>query len=198
MNKSARIAITGADGFVGKNLFVRLQEAGYVDVSALTRQSKSDNIQDVISSADVIFHLAGANRPVHAEEFIETNVGFTAEIIHMMQLAQSNPPILFNSSARATDDAHGRSKRAAEDSLMAYAVQELATSDDMGDYYRIRMDNRDLNYKAYFSEGEQGIRTYEEYHSHNTQQLTVAETKQALLLLAEVQADLTAWKAQQA
>ncbi len=78
------------------------------------------------------------------------------------------------------------------------SAQELATSDDMGDYYRIRMDNRDLNYQAYFSEGEQKTRTFEDYHSHNTQQLSVAETKDLLLTLPEVQTTLATWKAQNA
>ena len=78
------------------------------------------------------------------------------------------------------------------------SAQELATSDDMGDYYRIRMDNRDLNYQAYFSEGEQEIREYDEYHSHNTDQLTVEQTKALLLSLPEVQAELASWKAQAA
>jgi len=78
------------------------------------------------------------------------------------------------------------------------SAQELATSDDMGDYYRIRMDSRDLNYQAYFSEGEQETRTFEDYHSHNTQQLSVAETKDLLLTLPEVQTTLATWKAQNA
>lgn len=78
------------------------------------------------------------------------------------------------------------------------SAQELATSDDMGDYYRIRMDNRDLNYQAYFSEGEQETRTFEDYHSHNTKQLSVAETKDLLMTLPEVQSTLATWKAQNA
>lgn len=78
------------------------------------------------------------------------------------------------------------------------SAQELASSDDMGDYYRIRMDNRDLNYQAYYSEGEQETRTFEDYHSHNTHQLSVAETKELLLTLPEVQSTLATWKAQNA
>jgi len=78
------------------------------------------------------------------------------------------------------------------------SAQELASSDDMGDYYRIRMDNRDLNYQAYFSEGDQQTLTFEDYHSHNTRQLTVAETKDLLLSLPEVQAALDSWKSARA
>jgi len=72
------------------------------------------------------------------------------------------------------------------------SAQELATSEDMGDYYRIRMDTRDLNYKSYFSEGDQKAVTYEDYHSHNTQQLDVAGVKSLLMSLPEVQAEVAA------
>ncbi len=73
-------------------------------------------------------------------------------------------------------------------------AQELGQSEDMGDYYRIKMDGRDLNYKAYFSEGEQETAQREDYHSHNTQQLNVEEVKSLLLSLPEIQNDLRTWK----
>ncbi|PIB26827.1 UDP-glucose 4-epimerase [Amylibacter kogurei] len=74
------------------------------------------------------------------------------------------------------------------------SAQELATSDDMGDYYRIHMDNRDLNYKPYFEEGDKTTVSLEDYHSHNTQQLSVAEVKDLLMTLPEVQAEVAAHK----
>jgi UDP-N-acetylglucosamine 4,6-dehydratase len=74
--------------------------------------------------------------------------------------------------------------------------QELASGDDMGDYYRIRMDTRDLNYKAYFSEGDRETSHFDDYHSHNTTQLTVPQVKELLLTLAEVRADIEAWKSE--
>lgn len=73
-------------------------------------------------------------------------------------------------------------------------AQELGQSEDMGDYYRIRMDDRDLNYKAYFSEGEHETVRHEDYHSHNTERLDVEGVKALLLSLPEVEAELTAWK----
>jgi UDP-glucose 4-epimerase len=72
-------------------------------------------------------------------------------------------------------------------------AQELAQSEDMGPYYRIRMDERDLNYTAYVSEGEQETRRHVDYHSHNTERLDVAGVKALLLSLPEVQAELKAW-----
>ena len=73
------------------------------------------------------------------------------------------------------------------------SAQELTTSEDMGDYYRIMLDHRDLNYKPYFSEGETETVAYEDYHSHNTEQLTVEGVKDLLMSLPEVQAELAAW-----
>lgn len=72
-------------------------------------------------------------------------------------------------------------------------AQELGQSEDMGDYYRIRMDDRDLNYKAYFSEGDHEIVQHQDYHSHNTERLDVEGVKALLLSLPEVRAELEAW-----
>lgn len=74
------------------------------------------------------------------------------------------------------------------------SAQELGQSEDMGDYYRIRMDARDLNYSAYFSEGEQETVQREDYHSHNTHRLDVEGVKALLLSLAEVRKELDGWK----
>jgi UDP-glucose 4-epimerase len=75
--------------------------------------------------------------------------------------------------------------------------QELATAEDLGDYWRLQLDERDLNYSSYFSEGDTQIAPQEDFHSHNTQRLSVDEVKELLLSLPEVQAELDAWKAQQ-
>lgn len=72
-------------------------------------------------------------------------------------------------------------------------AQELSQSEDMGEYFRIKMDERDLNYKAYFSEGEQETRLHDDYHSHNTERLDVEGVKALLLSLPEVRAEVTAW-----
>jgi UDP-glucose 4-epimerase len=58
--------------------------------------------------------------------------------------------------------------------------EEMVKAEDMGDFYRIPADNRDLNYAQYFSEGEQDVSTIEDYHSHNTEQLGVDGMKNLL------------------
>lgn len=75
------------------------------------------------------------------------------------------------------------------------SAQELGSDEDMGDYYRIKLDMRDLNYKPYFSEGEQEIVQHEDYHSHNTERLDIAGVEELLLSLPEVRAEVDAWKA---
>jgi UDP-glucose 4-epimerase len=74
--------------------------------------------------------------------------------------------------------------------------QELATAEDLGEYWRLQLDERDLNYSAYFSEGNADhAPPKEDFHSHNTERLTVAGVKDLLLSLPEVRAELESWQA---
>lgn len=68
--------------------------------------------------------------------------------------------------------------------------EEMAKAIDMGDYYRVPADNRDLNYESYFSEGEEKVSVIEDYHSHNTYRLSIEETKKMLLKLEIIRKDL--------
>ena len=68
--------------------------------------------------------------------------------------------------------------------------EEMTHADDMGGYYRIAADNRDLNYNKYFVEGEQMVSQAEDYHSHNTRRLTISEIKEKLLSLDYIQQEL--------
>lgn len=74
-------------------------------------------------------------------------------------------------------------------------AQELSDAEDMGDYWRLRSDNRDLNYSAYFNEGDEGTAQFEDFHSHNTERLDVAGVKQLLLSLPEIRDELDRWTA---
>jgi len=69
--------------------------------------------------------------------------------------------------------------------------EEMTKAEDLGDYYRIPADTRDLNYNKYFSNGESNISKYEEYNSHNTRILDVEETKQLLLKLDFIREDIS-------
>ncbi|MDR4508586.1 MAG: polysaccharide biosynthesis protein [Candidatus Brocadiaceae bacterium] len=61
--------------------------------------------------------------------------------------------------------------------------EEMVKAEDMGDYYRVPADTRDLNYAKYFSEGDVKVSRMEEYHSHNTKRLSIPEVKELLLSL---------------
>lgn len=70
--------------------------------------------------------------------------------------------------------------------------EEIVHAQDMGGYYRIPADNRDLNYAKYFSEGEESISHQEDYTSHNTNRLNVEQVKALLLKLDYIQEELNA------
>ena len=70
--------------------------------------------------------------------------------------------------------------------------EEMAKAEDMGRYYRIPADNRDLNYKKYFVEGEEKIAEFDDYTSHNTERLDIEDIKQLLLKLDYIKEQLDA------
>jgi UDP-glucose 4-epimerase len=70
------------------------------------------------------------------------------------------------------------------------SAEEMRHSEDMGDYYRLRMDTRDLNYANFFTEGDVKEVETDNYHSHNTQRLTIPEVKELLLSLPEIRDEL--------
>ena len=69
--------------------------------------------------------------------------------------------------------------------------EEMSKAEDMGDYYRIPCDSRDLNYDKYFVEGEEKVARFEDYHSHNTRRLDVDGMKELLLKLQIVRDELS-------
>jgi len=68
--------------------------------------------------------------------------------------------------------------------------EEMAHAEDLGGYYRIPADDRDLNYNKYFIEGQHQVSSMDDYHSHNTQRLTIEQIKEKLLTLAYVVREL--------
>ena len=70
--------------------------------------------------------------------------------------------------------------------------EEMAKAQDMGDYFRIPADNRDLNYAQYFSEGEEKLSQLDDYTSHNTHRLNIEQIKQLLIKLDYIKEELHA------
>lgn len=72
--------------------------------------------------------------------------------------------------------------------------EEFFKAEDMGTYYRVPADNRDLNYDKYFIQGDEKLSTMEEYNSNNTYRLSIDEVKEKLLSLSYIREELEAWK----
>lgn len=122
-----RILITGADGFIGQNLRVRLAEVGGHEVLSIVKNTTQEQLRAAAAEADFVFHLAGINRPVTEDEFLTGNVGFTQELCAALAATRRRIPIVFTSSTQAVrDNPYGRSKLAAEQAIESYSKARSA------------------------------------------------------------------------
>ena len=109
-----RILVTGSNGFIGKNLVVRLNELG-LHTEVYTRKNSVQDLPNLIEKSDFIVHLAGENRPIDEKYFDTINVGLTASICESVRSIDRQIPIILASSVQATlDNAYGKSKLDAE------------------------------------------------------------------------------------
>jgi UDP-2-acetamido-2,6-beta-L-arabino-hexul-4-ose reductase len=114
------VLITGADGFIGKNLQLHLAERADVQVLCFTRTHSPAQLPAMLQGVDFIFHLAGINRPQDPQEFATGNTGLTQALCQVLVDAGLKTPVVLTSSTQAgLDNAYGQSKRAAEDTLFA-------------------------------------------------------------------------------
>jgi UDP-2-acetamido-2,6-beta-L-arabino-hexul-4-ose reductase len=110
------VAVTGAAGFIGRNLVVRLQELG-CDVRRITRASTRREIGDALAAADVVFHLAAAIRPLDPMEFLRT-VAYANDVAAAIARGGRRPLVVLASSRKATlDTGFGRSMLASEEAF---------------------------------------------------------------------------------
>jgi UDP-2-acetamido-2,6-beta-L-arabino-hexul-4-ose reductase len=115
---STKVAVTGAKGFLGSNLVLRLKEQGY-DVAGIGRDTDLAEARASLAGADVVFHLAGANRCADDEEYFASNRDYSAWVASAVAEGGGKPLLVYSSSIKAIDDtAYGRSKRAGEDVLL--------------------------------------------------------------------------------
>ncbi|MEZ8287557.1 NAD-dependent epimerase/dehydratase family protein [Vibrio splendidus] len=115
------IIVTGAQGFIGKNLCVMLAEKGYDSVVQIDRDTSEEAIKAALSNADFVFHLAGINRPKDDAEFTIGNADFTEFVVNELKANGRNTPIMLSSSIQANlDNAYGASKAQAEALVAEY------------------------------------------------------------------------------
>ena len=120
-NKKKTLLITGAGGFVGKNLVAQLRNEGWNDLLLFDVDTPKELLADYAARADFVFHLAGVNRPQNPDEFYEGNRGFTEHLLALLAAAGNKAPVLVTSSVQAElDNDYGKSKREAEELIFAH------------------------------------------------------------------------------
>lgn len=130
------ILITGARGFIGKNLVTVLNELNKYELLLITKENGEEELKEAIIKADFIVHLAGVNRPKDTKEFYEGNKELTEKIVNILQENNKNTPILMTSSIQANlDNDYGKSKKQSEEALIKYSKQNKA------DVYIFRLQN---------------------------------------------------------
>ncbi len=121
------ILVTGSNGFIGRNLMAVIGGREDVCVFPFDVDHPPEDLERGLRSADLIFHLAGVNRPKTEEEFLAGNVDLTRQISSGILALGRSIPIVFSSSVQAAlDNPYGLSKRRAEETLEDYAEESKA------------------------------------------------------------------------
>jgi UDP-2-acetamido-2,6-beta-L-arabino-hexul-4-ose reductase len=119
-----RVLITGAKGFVGKNLTLRLGELPDFAVSSFNRSDDLNTLHGKVKAVDVVVHLAGINRPNDIAEFTSGNADLTVQLCEAIKVSGRHIPLLLASSIQAElANPYGMSKRAAEQAVEQLCLQ---------------------------------------------------------------------------
>lgn len=133
--KIMKILVTGAQGFIGRNLVAELKniKEGKAkhqhlnsDLSIFEFDKGTDPklLDEYCKEAEFVFHLAGVNRPKEQSEFMKGNFGFTSELLNTLKKHKNTCPIMISSSIQAKlDNPYGASKKAGEDLLCSYGKE---------------------------------------------------------------------------
>lgn len=116
-----KILVTGANGFIGKNLIVGLKQREDAQVFPVDMDTPEKQLEAYCRECEFVYNLAGINRPKRTEEFMEGNFGFAETLIRTLKKYGNRCPVMHASSVQASlDNPYGRSKKAGEDVLFAY------------------------------------------------------------------------------
>ncbi|MGD9678793.1 MAG: capsular polysaccharide biosynthesis protein CapF [Vulcanibacillus sp.] len=119
-----KILVTGAKGFIGKNLISELRNQKYEDIFEYDIDSTEEELDSYCKEAEFIFHLAGVNRPKDEKEFMEGNFGFTSILLEKLKQYKNNCPIMISSSIQAElNNPYGLSKKAGEELMFNYGKE---------------------------------------------------------------------------
>jgi UDP-2-acetamido-2,6-beta-L-arabino-hexul-4-ose reductase len=126
-NELKRVLITGANGFLGKNLQLHLSERKNVEVLLFTRDDSPARLSEMLRGVDFVFHLAGVNRPQDQAEFLSENVGLTRQLADGLAKESKSSgklaTVVFTSSIQvALNNPYGNSKCLAEQALYELAA----------------------------------------------------------------------------
>ncbi|MBO5726595.1 MAG: NAD-dependent epimerase/dehydratase family protein, partial [Clostridia bacterium] len=134
-----KILVTGAAGFVGKNLCAALKniadgkdrtrpELKIDEIYEYDIDSTAEQLDEYCKNADFVFNMAGVNRPQNSEEFMQGNFGFASTLLNTLKKYDNKCPVVLSSSIQATligryDSDYGRSKKAGEELFFEYGAQ---------------------------------------------------------------------------
>lgn len=119
-----KILVTGAKGFVGKNLVAELKNRGYSEIYECDINTTDEQLSQYTKNCEFVFHLAGVNRPEKEEDFMKGNFGFTSILLDKLKQNNNKSPILITSSIQAElDNPYGKSKKAGEELMFKYSKE---------------------------------------------------------------------------
>lgn len=119
-----KILVTGAKGFIGKNIIAELRNRHYEDIMEFDIDTKEELLDKYCQQADFVFHLAGVNRPQEQSEFMQGNFGFTSTLLDTLKKHHNNCPVMLSSSIQAEqNNPYGESKKAGEELLFEYGKE---------------------------------------------------------------------------
>ena len=122
-----KVLVTGAGGFIGKNLCLRLSTIDGVDLIKYDIEDSFSCLEDAIDKVDIIFHLAGVNRPESTEEFYSGNTDFTKSLVALIWDRGAKPTVVMSSSIQAAlSNDYGKSKALAEEAVLSLSGQTQA------------------------------------------------------------------------
>lgn len=119
-----KVLITGANGFIAKNLIVTLNKIERIEILKYYKEDSFEKLKELVEKCDFIFHLAGINRPIDKQEFYEGNSNLTQILVDIIIKEKKKIPIVLSSSAQIGNNSdYAKSKEEAEEIIKKYSLE---------------------------------------------------------------------------